>query len=91
MNSMRWNWVVIVVAGGICLFVGVAGALQGAFGKSDEPTVFLTMGVVFVLFGLLFRRSYKRYEAKAMELAAEDIEYENRSVDSVQRPARDNV
>ena len=81
MNSMRWNWLVPVVGGGIALLIGGAGVAVGALRDSEEPFIFFTMGATFVVAGLVLRRWYRRYEREAMEIAAKDLGTEDEPTD----------
>lgn len=74
MKTARWNWVVLVVASGICLFFGVVGVIVGALRVTQEPIVFLMMSVAFLIGAFVLRRNYKRYEADVLPLAAEELE-----------------
>lgn len=70
MKTARWSWVLLVIASAICLFFGV---IVRALCEGPEPTLFLTMGVSFLICALVLRRSYKRYEAEVLPLAAEEL------------------
>jgi hypothetical protein len=76
MNSMRWNWLVLVVGGVVALLVGTAGVVVGALRVTQEPVIFFTMGAALVVAGLVLRRWYRRYEREAMAVAAKDLETE---------------
>ena len=78
---MRWNWIVLVVASGICLFFGVVGIIVGALSVTQEPIVFLMMSVTFLIGAFVIRRIYKRYEAEVLPLAVEDLESETKLED----------
>jgi hypothetical protein len=76
-NSMRWNWLVLVVGGVIALLIGTAGVVVGALRSTDEPVVFFAMGSAFVIAGYFLRRWYRRYEREAMVVAAIDLKPED--------------
>lgn len=76
MKTARWNWLVLVVASGICLFLGVIGIIVGALRVTQEPLFLLIISVAFLIGALILRRNYKRYEAEVLPLAAEDLEAE---------------
>lgn len=86
MNSMRWNWLVLVVGGAIALLIGAAGVAVGALRTTQEPIVFFTMGATFIVGGFLLRRWYRRYEREAMAIAAKDLEIERDSTDPANEP-----
>jgi hypothetical protein len=77
MNSMRWNWLVLVVGGVVALLIGTAGTVVGALRVTQEPIIFFTMGATFVVAGLVLRRWYRRYEREAMAVAAIDLKAED--------------
>jgi hypothetical protein len=81
-NSMRWNWLVLVVGGVIALLVGMAGVVVAALRVTDEPVIFFTMGTTFVVAGFVLRRWYRRYEREAMAVAAIELEPEGEPTDS---------
>jgi hypothetical protein len=81
MNSMRWNWLVLVVGGAIALLIGAAGVAVGSLRTTQEPIAFFTLGVTFVVCGFLLRRWYRRYEREVMAVAAKDLEAEGHSAD----------
>ncbi|GAA2066236.1 hypothetical protein GCM10009820_34550 [Leifsonia soli] len=74
MKTARWNWIVLVVASGICLVVGVVGVAVGALRATREPMVFLMLSVAFLISAFVLRRSYKRYEAEVLPLATQELE-----------------
>jgi membrane protein implicated in regulation of membrane protease activity len=86
MNSMRWNWLVLVVGGGIALLIGAASVAVGALRTTQEPIVFFAMGVAFVVGGFVLRRWYRRYEREAMANAAKDLEAESEHTDPANSP-----
>jgi Flp pilus assembly protein TadB len=88
MNSMRWNWLVLVVGGAIALLIGAAGVAVGALRTTQEPIVFFTMGVAFVVGGIVLRRWYRRYEREAMAKAAKDLEIESKHTDPANSPVQ---
>jgi hypothetical protein len=82
MNSIRWNWLVLVVGGVIALLIGTAGVVVGTLRVTDEPFIFFTIGATFVMAGFVLRRWYRRYEREAMAIAAIDLEPEGEPTDS---------
>lgn len=71
MKTARWNWIVLVVASGICLFLGIVGVIVGALRVTQEPVFLVLLSLAVLISALVLRRSYKRYEAEVLPLAAE--------------------
>jgi len=82
MRSMRWNWLALVVLGGIFIFIGVVGVVVGGLKTSSEPLFFFTYGGGLVVGGFFVRRWYRRYEEGAIATAAEDLEADREHIDS---------
>jgi hypothetical protein len=76
MNSMRWNWLVLVVGAVTALLIGAAGVVAGALRVAQEPVLFFTIGATFVSAGFVVRWWYRRYEREAMAVAAKDLQAE---------------
>lgn len=76
MKTARWNWLVLLIGSGIFLFFGVIGIIAGALRETQEPLFFLMMSLSLLLGAIVIRRSYKRYEAEVLPLAAAELEAE---------------
>jgi hypothetical protein len=74
--TARWNWIALVVVSGAFLFIALVGIFVGALSVTQEPIAFLGVSVTFLICAFVVRRSYKRYEAEVLPIAAADLEAE---------------
>lgn len=80
MRALRWNWLVPFVGGCIFTAIAIAGIVVRA-GLSVE-FIYFSLGIVSIIFGLLYRRWSKRNENAMMAAAAADLQAEQERADS---------